>query len=210
MQSNLYITKPIQEYYDVQYSEQHRAYHNLMHISNMFIYADYNDMILAEEQIAAIFFHDFFYDIPSFDILTNEEQSAIFAYDHMRKHFDYSDKRASIVKNIILDTREHVPVHGGDWSTPVIDLDLWGLYDITEYKKIAWLVRKEYGYYNWKDFSNGRKKWLKSMVSRDSIYCSPYAKGSKKDTLAFKNLNNELKHFTSRDDWTTYIRGNRK
>ena len=104
----------------------------------MFCYADSNGMVLSEEQIAAIYFHDIYYDIKNVGRSSNEEKSAEYAYKHMQTYFQYSDDRATLVKNIILDTETHIPTCKGDMSTPVIDLDLWFLYDFKEYKKVAW------------------------------------------------------------------------
>ena len=205
MESDQYIIEPVKDFYNKQYGQPHRKYHNHSHITDMFVFASFNDMMLAEEQIAAIYFHDIYYDIKSNDVATNEEKSAWYAYEHMKKYFDYDDKRANIVKNIILDTADHFPTNGGDWSTPIIDLDLWALYDIKEYKKNAWKIRQEYLCYSWKAFLSGRKKWLETMVIRDKIYHSPYASNSMMNELANRNLKLELEHIKSQNTWVDFI-----
>jgi predicted metal-dependent HD superfamily phosphohydrolase len=207
MHSDFYLIEPIRDFFNNQYSQPHRKYHNYTHIDNMFLYASFGEMMLSEEQVVAIYLHDIYYDINSNDMQTNEEKSAIFAYEHMKEYFGYDDKRASIVKNIILDTKDHLPVHGGDWSSPVIDLDLWALFDIKEYKKNAWLIRQEYLCYSWDEFLKGRKKWLKSMVIRDKIYHSPYVRNTRMNELAFNNMNRELKFIHSQNEWVDFIIG---
>lgn len=208
MQADQYIIEPVRNFYNTQYGQPHRKYHNHNHINNMFIYAEFADMMLSEEQVAAIYFHDIYYDIKSNEVMSNEEKSALCAYEHMKKYFSYNDKRATLVKNIILDTKNHYPVHGGEWSFPVLDLDLWGLFDITEYKKNAWLIRQEYICYSWIDFLKGRKKWLETMVVREKIYHSQYVRNSIMNELAFKNLKNELEHIKTQNQWVDYIMGN--
>jgi len=193
------FVEPVNDFFYHKYNESHRFYHKMSHIRDMFAIAFYQNMKLSDEQIAAILFHDIYYDIPCKND-DNEERSGEYAYCIMGNYHNFTEDQCNLTKNIILDTKTHEPIYGAPESEAVIDLDLWFLFDIKEYKKNLLLIRKEYIIYDWEVFSPNRKYWLEKMLIRDTIYVSEYS-NKEMNMLARKNIEAELDVIENNDDW---------
>jgi len=84
-----YIIEPVRDFYEKQYSQPHRRYHTTQHIENMFAYANFNGMSLSEEQVAAIYFHDIFYEVENTNAVPNEVRSSDYAFNIMKSFHNY-------------------------------------------------------------------------------------------------------------------------
>lgn len=101
------------------YCEPHRHYHTIGHIADMLHRG--RELDLRDEQVLAIWFHDAIYDTRSD---TNEQDSADLAVQ-MLGAADHASAKIEDVRQIVLDTKGHVPSIPG--SAAVIDLDLSSL-----------------------------------------------------------------------------------
>ena len=154
------------------YTEEHRHYHNLEHITRMFMVARSAGMELTEAQIFAIWFHDAVYCVPTTEPGQNEHESAVLAGAYLSEWYDieFCEK----VETIIMDTRNHVP--SMPESEVVIDLDLWDLADPRRYWTNLALIRREMlTGHTLEEFNTGRPKWLRGMYDRDRVFHSTYA-----------------------------------
>lgn len=87
------------------YCQPHRHYHTLAHVGKMFDCAADHALALTQEEVLAVWFHDSVYD--PVHPAQNEELSSALAFSYV-----YSlggNAMASVVKTIILDTKEHIP-----------------------------------------------------------------------------------------------------
>lgn len=123
------------------YSEPHRFYHNLDHISSMCEEANRRG-VLTDELLLSIFFHDIIYDPKATD---NEEKSAELYRDTSGHSFN------SAIFQAILDTKTHKAT--SELSANLCDLDLQVLYGgeimfQTDEDKDAFAI-KYHGRYNY-------------------------------------------------------------
>ncbi|WP_231970178.1 HD domain-containing protein [Tenacibaculum jejuense] len=148
------------------YKEKHRTYHNLKHLEEIFSYFDrYKDELKDSNLVSfSIFYHDVVYNIWKKD---NEEKSADFAVDRLRKLLSKDD--LNIIFNQIIATKTH---EGSDNDTRfLIDFDLAILGQSSEiYQQYAKLIRKEYKLVPDILYKNGRKKVLHHFIDKPFIY----------------------------------------
>ena len=146
------------------YTEPHRAYHNLSHITSMLTVAP-----LTPEQVLAIWFHDAIY-IPG--ARDNEEKSADLAMPVVEDLVSAGilpSSATDLVHTMILDTRKHVP--RTEPSRLVVDLDLMILASPREeYIKYSQQIRQEYSAITDEFYVPGRLGFLKEFLKRDRIY----------------------------------------
>lgn len=171
------------------YTEPDRYYHNLNHIVRMFNIAKEHDIHLTEEQVMAIWFHDYVYNVPRSDI-SNEKLSASVALSYM-EYGNYDNTFIEDVVTIIEDTEREEPTI--QLSNIVIDLDLYDLHDNLKYIENGKLIRKEYSCFSDKEFINGRISWINSMLKRKSIYVSDRFNNSVMNNAVIENLKKDLK-----------------
>ena len=181
------------------YQESHRKYHNLNHINAMINTAGRNNIGLEKIQLDAIVGHDLVYQPGASD---NEEQSAE-KYIDICKYLIFftmvdsteqanveKEERYSEIRQIILDTKNHIPTI--ELSKDVIDLDLFEL-GTDKYFDNMNLIRQEFGKYTDKDFNTGRMKWLSGMLARDTIFKGfVLTQLPEMETAARNNMINEL------------------
>ena len=163
------------------YSEPHRKYHTLKHVMGMFTLARDRGIELSDQQVLAIWLHDIVYRVPADPNESNEMASVRLARGWLSE-ICYPTILAVKVALIIKDTEQELPT-GGE-SAVVIDLDLSGL--SLNYWKNRKLVREEYGCYSDEQFKAGRRKWVKGMLKRKSIFVS--GKFDDLEAEAVKNL----------------------
>lgn len=149
------------------YKINNLQYHNWDHItymldilsqvSNMFGYVKDSSRLQT-----AIIWHDVVYTPGASD---NEEKSYEL-YESIRKY------KSDEVKNLIMSTKDHIPVTDTFNEKLIIDLDLYGLGsvwgDYTENGKKIW--REYSGFFTWEQFLAGRIKFIDKFLSRDKIY----------------------------------------
>jgi len=174
------------------YGEPHRRYHVLTHPAKMLeIGMEHFD--LTNEQVLAIWYHDAIYVSGATD---NEARSAeLFEndyFDNEEECYLLSNRveiEGNTVKQIILDTKTHVP--SIKESEAVIDLDLMGLGSrFEEYWQNARDVRFEFQGFGDVEWKEGRAKFLQKMLDREQIFYTEFGKRLESD--ARKNMSYEL------------------
>lgn len=175
----------VDEYWDMiesKYTEKHRRYHTLSHLSDMFKHFDDVRDQLSQAQLVgmAIFFHDVVYDPKKTD---NEERSAEifleFAKNITSKEIDRGAD-ISIVFDWIIDTKRHeTEVHrtpetfGRDDLHFFLDMDMaiLGSPD-ADYTKYADDIRIEYQHIPEPLFRERRAAVLRSFLGVPNIYAT--------------------------------------
>lgn len=167
------------------YSEPHRHFHNLNHISLMLTSAPES---LSAEQIAAIWFHDAVYRPGS---PTNEEDSAELARQTYDLNCSNKKLNIDIICQIILDTKTHTP--SCTESALVCDLDMAVLgSEYLDYSNYTKAIRREYsGTMSEQAFNEGRKPFLESLLLQKYIFHTAWARG-KFERWSRYNIKNEL------------------
>ena len=147
------------------YSEAHRHYHNLQHLSECLGEFD-SAKGTAHDRVAlefAIWFHDAIYKPRASD---NEERSADLARECLAERSDL----AEAVATLVLATKTHVPTAHPD-AALLIDIDLAILGQsqarFDEYER---QIREEYSWVPKVIFRPKRAAILKNFLSRPRIY----------------------------------------
>jgi len=151
------------------YAEEHRHYHTMQHIDEMFTMAKSLENTksipkVLDSQWLAILFHDSVYNPTMVD---NEEESC----DLMRKIMVPS-KSVDVAGIIIMDTKHHsISI---EESKLVVDLDLLMLSKpYADFSKDTDNIRKEYSHLRDKAWNYGRKGFLEDIQEREFIYHTP-------------------------------------
>jgi len=144
----------------------------------MFDEADKHGIVLSEEQYLAILFHDVVYNPTS---MSNEEASCN-VFDEYVFGLKAISFDVRLVKQIIMDTQNHIPTC--EESKIIIDLDLIGLASSEEqYYKNAKLIEWEYTHNNAftiEEFNKGRIGWLEAMLNKNPIFYTKWFKNLEK------------------------------
>ena len=172
------------------YSEAHRHYHTLEHVSEMFKVAG-KLMDTATDPAAillAIWFHDAVYDSHAKD---NEERSAALAGELLRP-LGIPEAVLQHVASMIRATA-HTPIEAVDNDTAILlDADLAILSaEEKRYARYAADVRKEYAWVEELAYRAGRAKVLESFLNRPRIYLTERMYAVAEDA-ARKNLAAEI------------------
>lgn len=159
-----------QQLYEL-YNQSSRHYHNLAHIYNFLKLVDYYQHSIQEPFLfeLAIWYHDAIYEAKAKD---NEFQSAVLFQKTFKK--ELSKQQLDYVDNLINSTAGHFPKIEHVDINYFLDLDLAilganpAIYKL--YKEAIWQEYKIV--YPRLLYNMGRKKVLKSFLSRDKIYFS--------------------------------------
>lgn len=181
----------------IRYAENHRTYHNLNHITEIFKAFDTYKSKLENPDIVAfsIFYHDIIYSIYK---KNNEEKSALFALQELTPlNFSLNTSLYNNhtfldgIKNQIIATKTHTAINNDTkW---LLDFDLEILGKSSEvYKNYTKKIREEYKLIPTILYKQGRKKVLQHFIDKPFIYNTDtfinlYEKQAK------LNLSNELK-----------------
>lgn len=150
------------------YNEKHRYYHNIDHIMSMLNMAEVEG-ILTDELALAIIFHDIVYDPNSKD---NEILSANLFYSYVKN---------DIIKQAIIDTRNHIP--SNDLSKELCRLDLFGINDLSTFIEHEDLIFKEFQSFDYKDYYNDRIKFLENYNVNQN--CIDFFKHKKRNIAVY-------------------------
>ena len=146
------------------YLEPHRYWHNLQHPTTML---QWGGNLVTREQFWAIWYHDAIWAPLAED---NEEQSADLAVDDLEH--DLPASRVELIKQIILDTKDHKP--RTDESRLVLDLDIYALAQpFDRYQQYAADIRAEYGMVPWETYREKRMEFLRKMLNRATLFYTP-------------------------------------
>lgn len=152
------------------YSSKSRYYHNLEHIENMLVELDKvkSKITDLDSLLFAIYYHDIIYKSTKSD---NEHKSALIFEKRISKT---SFINLNKCKAQIEATKEHKL--SDDYDTNILlDLDLIILgKSQKEYQEYSNNIRKEYKIFPDFVYRKGRKKVLKSILEKDSIYKTEY------------------------------------
>lgn len=164
------------------YTESHRHYHTLSHIAYMFDLARKKDLCLTIDQTMAVWFHDAIYNPLSAD---NEEMSVELYEECVRSP-------NKIVKQIILDTKKHIPTIPE--SKVVLDLDMAILgAPVDIYDDYYRSVRQEYSLVPDEIYNGKRIEFLKDCIQKQQkgkLYHSSFFE--KENRIAYYNMQREI------------------
>lgn len=167
------------------YSEKHRAYHTLDHISACFRHLE-NVVSQAEhphEIKLALWFHDVIYNPFS---ASNEEDSAEFAKRFLEENL-VSPEVVRRICDLIILTKEHVLPSSCDGKLMLdIDLSILGAVEPV-YAQFEEDIRKEYKRVPFFLFKKKRKEVLRRFVKRPKIYHTKFF-SARFEEQAKKNL----------------------
>lgn len=176
------------------YSEKHRAYHNLKHISDCL--AEFNSIRRRCENADAVefalWFHDVIYDPKAKD---NEEQSATLAKRvcadvKLPAHF------GMCVETLILATKHAAEPIGNDTQIIVdVDLSILGQSEVA-FDKYERNIRAEYTWVPERQFRSGRAAILKNFLARERIFSTEHFH-LKYEAAARANLARSLQKLTA-------------
>jgi predicted metal-dependent HD superfamily phosphohydrolase len=171
------------------YSEKHRAYHNLTHITEIFNYFDVYKQRIEHPNIIefSIFYHDIIYNIWKQD---NEEKSAVFALKHLSK-LNLPIPFLEQISQQIIATKTHATADNDTKWMVDFDLAILGQ-PVNVYQKYTQLIREEYKLIPKFIYKKGRKKVLQHFIDKPFIYATNQFK-EQYETQARKNLFTELK-----------------
>lgn len=184
----------------IKYSESHRYYHNINHITRMFAIANENEIKLSPEQQLAILYHYYVYEINPPYFGYNEEQSAEYAYKKTKN---------GVVRDIILCTISHTPyilkkyLSGNvssyiEQARTIIDLDLWDLSNQTKFIENNVKIKKEtMTEFSFLTYIKKSAKFYEAMLERDSIYVSKYSTKEMEEQARI-NISNEYYNLIGR------------
>ena len=185
--------KPRRELFDdlvARYAEPHRAYHTLLHLSEM-----YSACMESPSQVErwheveiALWFHDAIYDTHRHD---NEERSANWARDELLAGGAAADVAAR-VHALVLATKHRDPPVGND-ARLLVDADLSILAAspdrFTAYER---QIRQEYDWVPEPQFREAREKFLRGMLARPWIF-SDAAMRERHEAHARRNIEESLR-----------------
>lgn len=172
---------------EIHYSEEHRMYHNLQHLAEVFSCFDtYENHLESPDMVAfSIFYHDIIYNVWKKD---NEERSADFAFKKLTGLIN--DPHLSEICNQILATKTHNAKNNDTQWLVDFDLAILGQNDNT-YKKYTELILKEYKTVPSFIYKKGRKKVLQHFLDKSFIFATPIFR-ELYEKQAKENLYNEL------------------
>ncbi|MBB5036435.1 HD domain-containing protein [Prosthecobacter dejongeii] len=155
------------------YSQPHRHYHNLRHLSECLAELD-EVKSLAHDPLAlevALWFHDAVYDSQSSS--DNEALSADLAMDALSTGGVASDFIQQ-VRSLILLTKKHVPDTTQDAALMCdIDLAILGK-DEPQFWAYEKAIRQEYVHVPLADYLVGRSRVLQDFLQRPQLYATPH------------------------------------
>ncbi len=173
------------------YSERHRHYHNLHHVSGCLDAFDGIAKLLVDPFAveAAIWFHDVIYDPRS---RKNEARSA----DYARAYLSATSIESGILSGILYLI--HLTRHPSNPSTRdekyLIDIDLSTLgAEPSQYDRYELWIRKEYAYVPGMLYKKGRRKLLNAFLDCEHIYRTDYFR-ERLESKARANIQRALKN----------------
>ncbi len=153
---------------EVNYSNNKRHYHTLLHLENLFIELSTikSNIKNWDSVLFALYYHDIIYNPLKSN---NEEKSAELAVNRMLQ-ISVTDAEIRHSKNLIVATKLHIKSNDSDINY-FLDADLsvlgqsWEGYSVY-YKN----VRKEFSIYPNFIYNNGRKKVITHFLGSDTIF----------------------------------------
>lgn len=177
------------------YSEKHRHYHNLMHLSDLFAELDAVAHAIEHYELIefAVFYHDIIYQTTS---KKNELKSAKLARSRMLS-MGLSPADCELVYDMICATQSHA-FHGHEDTQYLLDADLAILGKPVEiYDRYAQQIRQEFKLFPNFLYNPGRRKVLEHFLQNERIYQTSYFV-AKYEAQALHNLQRELASYRNK------------
>jgi len=177
------------------YSEPHRHYHGLRHISRCFQELDEvrGQADHPFEVELALWLHDAVYDPKRSD---NEEASARYAREALGRLLQ--EEQLELIHCLIMATRHTEPPKSNDQGLIAdIDLAILGSPE-EEYRKYEDGIRREYCYMPEDRFRSGRAKLLEKFLKRDHIYYMDHFR-ERYEATARANLSHSISKLKATD-----------
>jgi predicted metal-dependent HD superfamily phosphohydrolase len=164
--------KDTYNYIHKKYSEKHRAYHNIEHISDCLSKLDsITAKVLFRKEIElSIWFHDVIYNPYGKE---NELKSAKKAIDFLEKQSNNEELKSRIYDLIMVTLHNRKPTNEAEKIIMDIDISILGS-DYNEYKTYSKKIRKEYKMVPSILYKKKRKEILSSFIKKDKLYYSNY------------------------------------
>jgi predicted metal-dependent HD superfamily phosphohydrolase len=172
------------------YSEPHRTYHTLLHLSEAYgVLAECVDHLeRPDEAKLALWFHDAIYDTHRHD---NEERSADWARDELLAGGAAAEVAAR-VHSLVLATK-HRDVPEGNDARLLVDADLSILAAPPDrFAAYERQIRREYDWVPEPQFREAREKFLRGMLARSSIF-NDAAMRERHEAHARRNIEESLR-----------------
>lgn len=171
------------------YSEPHRAYHTLHHVSECLQLLQQTQGLarsVASIELA-IWFHDAVYDPRRSD---NEERSAVWAQSELRRAGASLALQSRIVSLVMVTRHDGEPQTEDEELMSDIDLAILGAGSrrFDEYER---QVRQEYAHVPTQQFRPARRKILNDFLEREHIYCTEWFR-MRREAQARTNLQRSL------------------
>lgn len=180
----------------IQYTQQHRSYHNLQHIENMLRQAE-AILPVSKDSLAfylSIWLHDIIYNPKR---PTNEQDSWLWA-KHQLVPFQLQQQTLTKIKELILATKQHTKRNHFDFQTHLLlDLDLTILgNDATQYQQYTTAIRQEYSKVSNCLYKRKRRQVLLKFLESPRIYHTKHFQHL--EAQARLNLEQELESIQSK------------
>ena len=171
------------------YSEPHRAYHTLHHVSECLqLLQQVQGLTKSSASIElAIWFHDAIYDPRRSD---NEERSALWAQSELKRVGAPLALQSRIVSLVMVTCHDGEPQTADEELMSDIDLAILGAGSrrFDEYER---QVRQEYAHVPTQQFRPARRKILNDFLEREHIYCTEWFR-TRREAQARANLQRSL------------------
>lgn len=192
--SNLQLIAQCFQEITQRYSEKHRVYHDLSHISALLELASEWEYHFTDIDAVrwAIWYHDVVYSPTD---ANNEEKSVQFARQHLPR-LNVVPEKLDKICTWILATKDHtLPSDVADTDGFLfLDIDLSILGASSEvYQSYSKAIRQEYSIYPDFLYKVGRKKVLKNFLQKKRIYHTDLA-FNRWETPARANIKSELEN----------------
>ncbi len=189
--SDSYYIEGIWDEIRAAYSESHRRYHTLSHLSHM-----WQELVQVRGMISeidalvlALLYHDIIYDVRRQD---NEEGSNLL----MQERASQLNIPAPIIEKAsacILSTKKHKSSRDSDVEYFLdADLSILGA-EPNLYRLYARSIRSEYNMYEDREYKKGRKALLEGLLKRKSIFRTSHFY-ERKEEQARQNIRDEIEY----------------
>ena len=192
--ANVYWKKDVFNELVQKYSEPHRAYHNVVHLYELFQDFDLIKDLCKDPNLVedGIFWHDLFYDVILDLYSSNEERSAIEAQKKAHE-LKLPDRFYTGIYSMVMvtDHGKHQPQSFDEQLLADIDLAILGKSEerFVRYEKE---IRSEFNFVPAKTFYSVRGGILAGFLKKDNIYHTEFFR-NKYEAQARINLENILK-----------------
>lgn len=179
------------------YTQDHRAYHDLMHVEDVLLRLEQLQPPPEQELalVLAAWFHDAVYQPGQAD---NEERSAHVAADALEQAGAAPELIDEVMRLVRL-TERHQPADGDEVGAILCDADLAVLAsDPDRYAEYAAGIRKEYAHVADEDFRRGRAEVLRRLLDSPRIFHTAYGHAQWEDA-ARANLTAEIRRLEDGD-----------